>query len=76
MQTLFDLIRQAATSADLDDNSALGAIQDALGQTDGGFASHFFSGPNGDSWPSLSESARRLMLVEYVRAELLCELRD
>jgi hypothetical protein len=76
MQTLFELIRQAARCADLDNNPALGEIQDSLGQPDGGLASHFFSGPNGDSWPSLSEQARRLMLIEYVETELLCELRD
>ena len=43
-------------------NAACLAIQEQLGQTDGGIAGIFFSGPNG-------ENAKRLF-AEYIRLEI------
>lgn len=42
-------------------NAAIAVIQDALGQTDGGFAAHYLSGER--------LKALRAILTDYARAE-------
>lgn len=65
---LKEAITAATTEPDLD--KALVPIQDALGQTDGGHASVFFSGPNGDNWETMTPEYRRELLLDYVASEV------
>jgi hypothetical protein len=47
-------------------NSAIAAIQDKLGTDDGGFASVFFTGDNGDRLQAAEE-----LLADYIEAETI-----
>lgn len=68
MKNLREAIAAAMNEADLD--KALVPIQETLGQTDGGHASVFFSGPNGDEWENMSPEFRHELLLDYVASEV------
>lgn len=68
MKNLREAIAAAMNEADLD--KALVPIQETLGQTDGGHASVFFSGPNGDNWETMTPDERRELLLDYVASEV------
>ena len=57
-------------AAKLNFHDAVSHIQESLGQTDGGFASHWFSGTGFEqNWPSTSQAERVRILSEYARDE-------
>lgn len=65
------LREQLAISAHIDDlDEAVGKIQEIISVTDGGPASHFFSGPNEDAWPDASLAWRHSILCHYVAYEM------
>lgn len=68
MKNLRQAIAAATTEPDLD--KALVPIQEALGQDDGGIASVFFSGPNGDNWETMTPAERSELLLDYVASEV------
>lgn len=62
-------IKSAVACDDLDE--ACRFIQGALGVTDGGVAGMYFSGPQGDSWETLSRDDRLDAMRSYIASEVL-----
>lgn len=68
MINLFQAIREAIFETDF--NSAIAIIQDALGQTDGGNASIFFTSEDEEYWADASEDFRFLRISQYIKFEV------
>lgn len=68
VKTLRQTIAAATLEPDLD--KALVPIQATLGQDDGGPAGVFFSGNNGETWPTLTPEERHEVLLDYIASEL------
>lgn len=60
-------INDAAMLTDLDDACAI--VQAAIGQTDGGVAGIFFSGPEGEEYPTADGARRAELLRDYIKLE-------
>src|SRR6476469_9424741 len=61
---LFQRLELACMQSDLD--AAARYIQDGIGQEDGGTASLFFSGPDGDNWPTMGATERYPVALRYL----------
>ena len=66
--TLIEQIKASAEVADLDE--ALRPVQELIGVTDGGVASHFFSGANEASWPNAAPAWRCAVMADYIAYEI------
>lgn len=66
-----EVIGSAASHSNLDD--ACREVQDAFGITDGGIAGMYFSGPEGEEWPTATHERREEMLRAWLRLEVPTE---
>ena len=66
-QVRLELLHLCSQIDDLD--AAIQPIQTVIGQTDGGVASHFFSGIGNDGWKDTNHHDRYNLLRHYVNLE-------
>lgn len=65
------LIEQIHASSVIDNlDMALTPLQTILGVVDGGYASHYWSGPFEDAWPTQTQEERVKALRDYMDHEL------